>query len=125
MSNSSSTSVNGYAPRLKRLQKLSKMLDEMILIPGTNTGVGLDSLVGLLPVGGDFVGLIFSGYIIMEASNMGVPKSILRKMVFNVIVDFFIGVFPVFGDFFDCVWKANIYNVQLLEEYLKQSSQEP
>ncbi|MBD2138830.1 DUF4112 domain-containing protein [Anabaena sp. FACHB-1237] len=122
MTNSSQTPRDGYAPRLKRLQKLSTILDEMILIPGTKAGIGLDSLVGLLPVGGDILGLIFSSYIIMEASQMGVSKVILRKMIINVIIDFLVGTLPILGDFFDFAWKANIYNLELLEEHLKQSS---
>jgi hypothetical protein len=120
MSNSSQTPTDGYAPRLKRLQKLSRMLDEAFLIPGTKVGVGLDPLIGLLPIGGDILGLIFSVYIIIESSQMGVSQAILRKMIMNVIIDFLVGSIPVLGDFFDLAWKANVYNLQLLEEYLKK-----
>lgn len=112
MSNSSQTSTDGYAPKLKRLQKLGKLLDE----------TGLDPILGLLPVGGDILGLIFSLYIIIESAKMGVSKPILIKMIINVIIDFLVGTVPIFGDLFDFAWKANIYNLQLLEEHLKQSS---
>ena len=44
---------DGYAPTLKRLQQISKLLDNAITIPGTPVGIGLDPILGLIPVGGD------------------------------------------------------------------------
>ena len=55
---------DGSAPRLKRLRQFSGLLDNIITIPGTQIGVGLDPIIGLLPIGGDALGLIFSFYII-------------------------------------------------------------
>lgn len=37
----------------------------------------------------------------------------------NVIVDCLVGTIPMLGDFFDFAWKANNYNIILLEEALK------
>jgi hypothetical protein len=114
-----SITPDGYAPRLKRLRQLSKILDNIITIPGTQVGIGLDPIIGLLPIGGDALGLIFSFYIIIEAAQLGLSTATLGRMVMNVIIDSLIGSIPMLGDFFDFAWKANNYNIILLEEALK------
>jgi hypothetical protein len=114
---------DGYAPKLKRLRQFSSILDNIITIPGTQVGIGLDPIIGLLPIGGDALGLIFSFYIIIEAAQLGVSTATLGRMVMNVIVDALVGAIPMLGDLFDFAWKANNYNIILLEESLKSSHQ--
>ncbi|MEH2147332.1 DUF4112 domain-containing protein [Nostoc sp.] len=111
-------------PTLKRLRQLSRLLDNVITIPGTKIGFGLDPILGLIPIGGDFLGVMFSCYIILEAARLGVSRATLGKMVLNVIIDGLVGTVPVLGDFFDFAWKANTNNIKLLEEYLKFPSEQ-
>jgi hypothetical protein len=103
----------------RRLRQLSRVLDKAITIPGTKVSVGLDPLLGLLPVGGDVLGLVFSGYIILEAARLGAPKATLGRMILNLIIDSLVGSLPIAGDLFDFAWKSNEYNIKLLEEHLK------
>ncbi|MBC1220522.1 DUF4112 domain-containing protein [Nostoc sp. UCD121] len=112
------------APTLKRLRQLSRLLDNVITIPGTKIGFGLDPILGLIPIGGDFLGVMFSSYIILEAARLGVSRATLGKMVVNVILDGLVGAVPVLGDFFDFAWRANTNNIKLLEEYLKFPSEQ-
>ncbi|MBD2355670.1 DUF4112 domain-containing protein [Tolypothrix sp. FACHB-123] len=107
------------APTVRRLRQLSRLMDNMITIPGTQVGVGLDPILGLLPIGGDFLGVILSCYIVLEAARIGVSRATLGRMVVNIIIDGLIGTFPMLGDLFDFAWKANTLNIQLLEENLK------
>ncbi|MBD2494108.1 DUF4112 domain-containing protein [Nostoc sp. FACHB-280] len=107
------------APSLRRLRQLSRVMDKAITIPGTEVSVGLDPLLGLLPVGGDVLGLIFSGYIILEAARLGAPKATLGRMILNIIIDSLVGSLPIAGDLFDFAWKSNEYNLKLLEDHLK------
>ncbi len=111
------------APTLKRLRQLSRLLDKAIIIPGTRVGIGLDPILGLIPVGGDFLGVMLSAYIILESARLGVPARTLGRMVFNIIIDGLAGTAPVLGDLFDFAWTANERNVRLLEEYLRFPSQ--
>ncbi|MCM0593440.1 MAG: DUF4112 domain-containing protein [Gloeotrichia echinulata IR180] len=111
------------APTLKRLRQLSWLLDNAVTIPGTHVGIGLDPLIGLIPIGGDFLGVMLSCYIVLEAARLGVPKRTLSKMVFNIVIDGLVGSIPLLGDFFDFAWTANTFNIKLLEEYLKFPSQ--
>lgn len=115
---SSYTDYNAQGVTIKRLRQLSRLLDTIITVPGTPIAVGLDPIIGFIPVGGDILGLILSSYIVFEASRLGVPKKILSRMIFNIMIDSLIGSFPFIGDLFDFAWTANQYNIQLLEKHL-------
>jgi hypothetical protein len=106
--------------KLQRLRKLSDLWDRSIGVPGTQFRVGLESLVGLLPVGGDFIGILMSTYILFQAIEFKLPVSVLIKMLFNIIIDGSVGSIPVLGDLFDTTWKANTKNVNLLEAHLRE-----
>lgn len=109
--------VDGVEARetLDRLHGISHLLDNAFRIPGTNYRVGVDPLLGLLPVVGDAPGAALAAYIVVEAAYLGVPRETVLRMLFNLVVDATVGSLPVVGDVFDAVWKANARNVQLLE----------
>jgi Domain of unknown function (DUF4112) len=108
-----------HAPRLKRLRQISNLLDSAISIPGTKQRIGLDPILGLIPGGGDTVSALLSGYIIVEAAQMGLPRKALTQMVMNLVVDTVVGSVPVLGDIFDVVSKANLRNLQIVESHAK------
>ncbi|MEA5620069.1 DUF4112 domain-containing protein [Cronbergia sp. UHCC 0137] len=115
----SNFSDHTHTSSLKRLRQISRLLDHLITIPGTKIGIGLDPIMGLIPIGGDILGMILSGYIILEAARLGVSKTTLGKMILNIIIDALVGAIPVLGDFFDVAWTANSYNLNLLEASLR------
>ena len=105
--------------KLLRLKLLSERLDNSIKIPGTNQKIGIDAIIGLIPILGDFIGAIFSTYILYSGIKMGVSSKIVKKMAANIAIEFVIGSIPIIGDIFDALWKANKRNVELIEEALK------
>jgi hypothetical protein len=105
----------------RRLERLAWWLDSSIRVPRTNFRLGLDGLIGLIPGFGDVLGGVVSSYIIAEAARMGVPKSTLIRMAFNVLIEALIGLIPLVGDIFDIAWKANNRNVRLLQEYAQDT----
>jgi hypothetical protein len=109
---------------LRRLRRLSYLLDKAIPIPGTPIRVGLDSIMGLLPGAGDFLGTAFSAYIVLESARLGLPRAALVQMVSNIIFDTVLGTVPVLGDLADVTWKANVKNIELLEEHLDAPPQQ-
>lgn len=50
----------------------------------------------------------------------GLPGSLKSKMLFNVILDFAIGLVPFVGDIADAAFRCNTKNAILLEEYLRE-----
>ena len=107
---------------LRRTQTVARVLDEAIPVPGTNYRIGLDSLVGLLPVSGDLVTGLIGLYIVGEAARVGVPRNVLAQMVGNIAIDVAIGSVPAIGDLFDAAWKANVRNVELFEEHVENGT---
>ncbi len=110
------TTVN-KPPSNTHLDRLAWLLDSSIRVPGTQFRIGLDGLIGLIPGFGDAAGGVVSSYIIAQAARMGVPKSTLIRMAFNVLIESLVGLIPVVGDLFDFAWKANSRNVRLLQQY--------
>lgn len=104
------------------MQALAWLLDSSIRLPG-GFRIGVEALLGLIPVVGDTVGVLFSSYIITRAAKLGVPRSVLLRMVMNVAIEGVVGLFPVLGDVFDAAWKANLRNVNLLTRYVEQPGQ--
>ena len=102
----------------ERLSRLAWLLDSSIPIPGTRFSIGLDALIGLVPVAGDLVGVLLSSYIVREAAALGVGRSILMRMAFNVAVEGLVGMIPFAGDVFDAAFKANQRNIRLLNAWL-------
>lgn len=97
---------------------LARLLDDLIAIPGTKIGIGLDPVIGLIPGLGDVLGGAMSGYILLIAARAGAPTSVLVRMLGNIALDSVVGLVPVVGDLFDVGMKANRRNVDLLERFL-------
>jgi hypothetical protein len=110
-----STEPRTHVP--ERLRRLAWLLDSSIPLPG-GFSIGIDALIGLVPGLGDVIGVVLSSYIVREAAQLGLPKSVLARMVFNVAIEGVIGIVPLFGDLFDAGWKANQRNVTLLGAWL-------
>lgn len=102
----------------ERLDMLSHVLDDFLVIPGTRIRFGLDAVIGLIPGIGDVLGAMASWIIILAAWLRGVPRVTLLRMLANVAVETVIGAVPVVGDAFDVAWKANRKNYALLQRSL-------
>ena len=98
------------------VRQLAWLLDSAIPIPGTRFRVGLDALLGLLPGLGDAIGMLISTYIVVAGAQVGIPRSVLLRMVANVGLDALLGAVPFVGDLLDVAWRANARNARLLEE---------
>lgn len=107
---------------VSRARGLARVLDDLIRIPGTNVGIGLDPIIGLIPGVGDMLGGLMSGYILLVAAREGVPASVLTRMLGNIALDSLVGIVPVVGDLFDVGVKSNRRNVDLLDRYLATPS---
>ncbi|WP_049935654.1 DUF4112 domain-containing protein [Haloplanus natans] len=98
---------------VRRMRFVARVLDDSVRIPGTTVRIGLDPLLGLLPVAGDAASGVLSLYIVAESARLGVSPTTLLGMLANVCVDVIGGSIPVVGDLFDAVWRANTRNFRL------------
>jgi hypothetical protein len=105
---------------LARARALTRLLDSAARVPGTSMRFGLDPVLGLVPGVGDVAGAVLSGYVVLLASRLGAPTTVIVRMLGNVVIDTVGGTVPVIGDLFDAGWKANTRNLTLLERHLGQ-----
>ncbi len=102
----------------RKLERVAWLMDRAITVPGTNISVGLDALLGLVPLGGDlFTGLIQTGLVLVALYHYRVPRLVAARMMGNVLLDIALGSIPLFGDLFDVAFKANTRNLRLLDRY--------
>jgi len=110
--------VGGTEGALKRIDAVGTLLDDAFRIPGTDIRFGIDPVIGVLPIAGDWATAVISTYIVAEAVNLGVPKDVVARMLFNIGLDATVGMIPILGTLFDTAWKANRRNVKLVEEHV-------
>lgn len=101
-----------------RVVAMEKLLERSLVIPGINMPVGLDALVGLVPVLGEVVTAAMGAYLVWEARNLGLPKWKLARMGANVLFDTAIGAIPLIGDAADFLFRSNTTNLKILLKHL-------
>lgn len=101
----------------RRIGRVTHALDELVAVPGTPIRVGLDPIIGLIPVVGDAVAGIVGAWVIGEAARFGVPRLVLGRMVVNLVVDLAIGAIPLLGDLYDVAFRSNSRNLELFRRH--------
>lgn len=106
------------AVHLERVERLARLMDEAVRVPGTRFRIGFDGILGLFPVVGDAISLGTNAYVIYVAEQLGVPRRTIARMVLNSFVDFAGGSVPLVGDVFDFAFKSHRRNMALLRAAL-------
>jgi hypothetical protein len=101
-----------------RLEALARLMDGAFVIPGTNIRMGLDGIIGLVPVAGDLISTLISSYLIWEARQLGASRWLIARMAANTLLDTAVGAVPIVGDAFDVVFRANMKNMALLKKHI-------
>jgi hypothetical protein len=101
-----------------RLISMERLLERSFTIPGTKYPVGLDAVVGLVPVIGDIIGAAMGSWLIWEARNLGMSKFQLIRMGGNVAVDTVLGMVPFAGDAFDLLFRSNTRNLRIILKWM-------
>ena len=107
----------GQEQRLKALKHISRLLDSAFVLPGTEIRIGLDPIFGLVPGLGDLTSPLFAIALLWQSRDLGIPRVVQLRMIFNVAIDALVGMLPLAGDIFDFAWKANDRNYALLERH--------
>jgi Domain of unknown function (DUF4112) len=104
------------------VENLAWLMDSSIPI-GKRWSIGLDGIVGLFPGVGDLAGTLVSALIVASATQAGLPRAAVGRMMANVAVDTLLGGIPFLGDLFDFAFKANTKNIQIYREHLEGRQQ--
>ncbi|WP_224199279.1 MULTISPECIES: DUF4112 domain-containing protein [Pacificimonas] len=106
----------------RRLEVLETVLEKSIRLPArlpvVGDRVGLDAVLGFIPVIGDIIGGLLGSYLIWEARNLGMSKFQLARMAANTGFDTVIGFVPLVGDVIDIGFKSNSRNMRIIRKYL-------
>jgi hypothetical protein len=106
------------APKaLLSAQKLANLTDSKVRIPFIGVRLGLDFLIGLIPVIGDVIMVGVSLSIVAMAKSIEVPRALRLAMLKNIGIDFLLGLIPFVGDVVDLFYKSNQKNVRIMEKW--------
>ena len=98
-------------------QALAQLLDSSLTIPGTSIKIGLDPLLGLIPGIGDLISNAIGSSLLFLGTKAGVPRIVLLRMSFNILINMVLGAIPVIGDLFSIWFKSNLQNARLLHRH--------
>jgi hypothetical protein len=100
-----------------RIHRMTRLLDDVVRVPGTDQRIGLDPVVGLIPVVGDVIGALVGGWIVIEAARFGIPRIAVARMVANVLADLALGIIPIVGIVLDVVSRSNARNLEIFRRH--------
>jgi hypothetical protein len=98
---------------IRRMHAVAQLLDDGIRLPVVGVRIGLDPILGVLPVAGDTAMAVVGLYIVVESARQGVSYWTIARMLLNILVDAAIGSVPVVGDLFDVAFRAHRRNLNL------------
>ena len=102
----------------KRVEALEKIMERLVVIPGTNRGIGLDVILDLVPFAGSTAGALIGAYMAWEARNLGMSKWQMSRMAGNIGVDWMLGMIPWVGAIPDLFFRSNSRNLKMIKKHL-------
>ncbi len=102
----------------QRVEALERILERAFILPGLNRPVGLDFIVGLIPVVGDLIAAAMGSWLVWEARNLGLSKCQIARMMGNVGFDAVLGFVPFVGDAADLYFRSNTRNLKIIKRHL-------
>ena len=107
-------------PELQWLDLATDFMDSKLRIPLTNIRFGLDAVLGLIPVAGEILSFSISGIMLLAMARHGVSGKVIIMMIGNILVDAIIGAIPILGTLFNIGYKANVRNMNLLQDHYEE-----
>jgi hypothetical protein len=102
----------------RRIEGMEALLEGMFTVPGIKRRVGLDFILGLVPVVGDVAAAALGSWLVWEARNLGMSRWQLTRMMGRVGFDAAIGLIPFVGDAADFFYRSNTRNLKTIKRHL-------
>ncbi|MGH6622652.1 MAG: DUF4112 domain-containing protein [Burkholderiaceae bacterium] len=101
-----------------QLVTITRLMDSAFEVPGLKTRVGLDVVLGMVPVAGDLLSAAIGLTVVLQARELGASRWLQAKMIRNLVFDAALGAVPVAGDLADVYFRAHRRNLELLRKEL-------
>lgn len=101
-----------------QLVAITRLMDSAFEVPGIKTRVGLDVVLGMVPVAGDLLSAAIGLTVVLQARELGASRWLQAKMIRNLVFDAALGAVPVAGDLADVYFRAHRRNLELLRKEL-------
>jgi hypothetical protein len=102
----------------QRVEAMERVLERLMVIPGTKQSIGLDVILDLVPVVGDIAAAALGAYIVWEAKNVGMSRWQISRMAGNVGFDWLLGLIPFVGAIPDFFFRSNSRNLKIIKRHL-------
>jgi hypothetical protein len=103
------------AKYLNQIERLAWLTDRVVPLP-VGGGIGLDAVLGLVPVVGDVVSLCISSTIVLRAVQLGASQELVSRLIAIQCTDLALGVVPIVGDLVDVAYQSNVRSAQLIRQ---------
>lgn len=97
-------------------RRLTQIMDLRFHVLGVRFGI--DPMLDIIPGFGNVLAAATSLYLLWIGYHLNVPAYVFRRMIWNILADYILGVVPVVGIVFDIFYRANVKNFALLEQYV-------
>ncbi|KCZ45526.1 DUF4112 domain-containing protein [Hyphomonas pacifica] len=96
--------------------RFSRLMDSRFKLAGVP--IGLDAIIGVVPVAGDAVTGAMGLYALGTAARLKLPITAHIHIIWNLIADAAIGAVPLAGDVFDVFFRSHRKNFRVVEKHL-------
>jgi hypothetical protein len=101
-------------------EAIARVLDDFVRLPGSRMSMGVDPLVGLLPVIGDALAALLGASLFVIARQLNVPWPVVARMGWNYFKNGVFGAVPIVGDIYSFHFKSNAINAALMLRAVKK-----
>ena len=99
----------------KTAEALANLLDNQFNLLGFR--FGFSAIIDAIPGIGDVIDAGLALYIVWIAFQLRVPITKIFQMLWNILVNFILGVIPVVGEATYLLRRVNYRNFQILKQY--------
>lgn len=96
-------------------RRLTRVMDLRFNVLGIRFGI--DPLLNVIPGVGNNLAAVTSMYLLWIAYQLKAPSKAYLRMLWNIGVDYLLGIVPVAGIVFDAMYRANVKNFIVIEKY--------
>ncbi|KAL9553823.1 hypothetical protein MBANPS3_003115 [Mucor bainieri] len=107
---------------LEKYTHKMKKFDEMIKV--CCCWIGYDVLLEFIPIFGKVISLYFALSLYRLACQCDLPRSIKRRMLYHVSIDFLLGLIPILGILLDMLYRAHSKNARILRRFLYERARQ-